>query len=268
MASPHLLLRAFQALTGRRARILGYHSVSDRRQDVWSVGIGQFEQHMRWLREARANVISLEMFAGQLQQGSISPHSVIVTFDDGYLDFFENALPILIKYGIPATLFIPTGRIGKTSSWSQVVSDAPLMSRKQIEQVAKSGISLGSHGKAHRRMTTLEEEALHEELVDSRQWFEREFGYRELDFAYPFGDFGPRESSAARAAGYRCATGYGGLWGNGPETDRFALNRDSMKREHDIRALRLILNGSYDWLTLGRALISRQGKSDCAAQFP
>lgn len=243
-----VLNRGWQVLTQQRARILAYHSVSDERTDEWSISPRQFEQHMQLLRANNIKVVKLEQLVAQIQHGLSLEKTVAITFDDAYCDFLHHAAPILRNYDLPATLFVPVSVLGMTSVWSQKTPDAPIMSVKEVAQVRKQGFTIGSHSMTHHRLPTLSNSVLIEELQRSQEWLQQKLGVEWMAFAYPFGDFGEREALTAKAAGYECAVGFGGLWGNGHETDLFALNRDAIARSCHKRTFQSILDGRRDWI--------------------
>lgn len=253
------LQRGLQALLRRRARILAYHSVSPQRTDRWSIDPHEFDQHMASLRASGAVVVDLHELTARMHRGQDLGKLVAVTFDDGYRDFLEHAAPILREYDLPATVFVPVAAIGEYSTWSQIKPDAPIMSLRELEQVQHLGFSLGSHSLTHPRLSTLSAGDLSQELTGARDYLQEAFGLGAMPFAYPFGDFGQREQLAAQQAGYECAVGFGGLWGNGFETDRFALNRDAITRSCNQRVFRATLRGWNDCLSAARITIFQRG---------
>lgn len=254
----HAVRRGLNVLRLQRARILTYHSISDCRTDRWSIAPQQFEHHMRLLRASQSRVVSLDELAGQIQRGLGLARMVAITFDDGYCDFLEHALPILRDNGLPATVFVPVAALGRVSCWSRLAPDAPIMDSTQVEQVLRQGFAIGSHSLTHRRLPTLSEAETLDEIDGSRQWLQESLGLDSIAFAYPFGDFGRREVQMVQAAGYRCAVGFGGLWGNGPETSLFELNREPIARSCDDRAFQLQLRGYRDWALAARSLLRFQ----------
>ena len=245
------LLAALQALRGRRARILCYHSISDRRTDRWAVGTRQFAAHLALLRQEGWAILPLQELVARLKKGQDCPRTVALTFDDGYLDFLENALPILKEFAAPATLFAPVGLLGGASRWVAEAPEAPLLDLPGLEQAARAGVEIGSHSFSHRRLPELDAAGLEQELAGSFRWLQARLGIAPQAFSYPFGEFGPREAAAARAAGYACACDFGGLLGNGRETDPYRLKRDPLTRPDGESGLRAILYGRRD---LRRAL--------------
>jgi peptidoglycan/xylan/chitin deacetylase (PgdA/CDA1 family) len=208
-------------------------------------------------------VVSLAELAHRVQLGLNLSKTVAITFDDGYCDFLEQAMPILGNYDLPATIFISVALLGGVSAWSQLMPDAPIMTAGQLERVLRQGFAVGSHTLTHCRLPTLSDSDLLEELDGSRRWLQERLGVTWMSLAYPFGDFGRRERLAAQAAGYDCAVGFGGLWGNGPETNPFALNRDAMTRSTDDRAFQLLLSGWRDWIMTAQMLSKGWQETGC-----
>jgi peptidoglycan/xylan/chitin deacetylase (PgdA/CDA1 family) len=263
------LLAAVQALLGRRARILCYHSISNERADRWSNGRRQFAAHLQLLRREGWQILPLAELAARLEHGEATRRLLALTFDDGYLDFLENALPLLQDAGAPASLFVPAGLLGGMSAWLAEAPSARLLAPAQIEQVARAGVEVGSHGLAHRRLPGLDAAGLAEEVEGSRRMLEQRLGSAPLSFSYPYGEYGDREVAAVRAAGYRLACGFGGLFGNGPASRGsspfalFRLKRDFLTRPDGDAALLDILSGRKD---LRRAMRSERVRHLLARQ--
>lgn len=188
-------------------RILMYHRVSDLPEnDQLTVGTDLFDSHMACL-SADHRVISLADALSELQRPVTSP-GVVITFDDGYRDNFTHALPVLRKYGLPATIFV-------TSDFCDQSVRHPRYGREQgrlhldWDEVralaAEPGITIGSHTLSHPFLTSCPEEQAWEEIVESRARISGKVG-RDIDFfCYPAGDYGPREVDFVRAAGYLAA---------------------------------------------------------------
>jgi peptidoglycan/xylan/chitin deacetylase (PgdA/CDA1 family) len=96
-----------------RALILLYHRVARLRSDPWSLAVTprRFEEHLEVLRR-EAHPIRLEQLSKSLVDGELPERAVVVTFDDGYADNLYNARPLLERYDVPATIFLPSGLIG------------------------------------------------------------------------------------------------------------------------------------------------------------
>jgi peptidoglycan/xylan/chitin deacetylase (PgdA/CDA1 family) len=95
-----------------------YHRVADRVFDPWGISVApsRFEEQMRTLK-ARRFPLSMGDFVSRLDDGTLPPQAVAVTFDDGYVDNLLAAKPVLEELGIPATVFLPTGFVGKQEEY-------------------------------------------------------------------------------------------------------------------------------------------------------
>jgi peptidoglycan/xylan/chitin deacetylase (PgdA/CDA1 family) len=104
-----------------RALILGYHRIDDNPWDPYSLNVapGHFAEQLDLLRK-HANPVSLKALIDGMRSGNLAPRSVAVTFDDGYVDNLHHAKPILERYGIPATVFVITGYLGREFWWEEL----------------------------------------------------------------------------------------------------------------------------------------------------
>lgn len=178
-----------------------YHSVSD---NGWffSVSPEEFERQIRYLRK-KTHPVRLEDVANFVaNKKSLPSRAVAVTFDDGYLDFKENALPILRKYGIPATLFVCAGEINP----KDLGSDLPLMTAEEIAKLSRDPlVTIGSHGLTHGKLTRLSPEMAKNEIGQSRVLLEKATGKPIDFFAYPKGSFNSLIMDYTEKAGYGAA---------------------------------------------------------------
>jgi peptidoglycan/xylan/chitin deacetylase (PgdA/CDA1 family) len=237
--------RWFDYLGRNRLRILMYHSISDAPGDWLAVHPDLFTAEMHYLSKHRFEVVPLQHALRLLATNANLRRKIVLTFDDGYVDFMTTAAPVLKQYGFAAMLFVVTGiRDGGayTSVWR---SKRPLLSPDQTRRVKAMGFSLGSHTVTHPDLTTVDEKTLKCELQESRAALEA-LGETFFAFAYPGGTFSRRERSAVERAGYDCAAIVGGRWGNGAETDRFLLKREPMLASDSLRMFVRRVSGHYE----------------------
>jgi peptidoglycan/xylan/chitin deacetylase (PgdA/CDA1 family) len=137
---------------------------------------------------------------------------MVLTFDDGYLDNYQNLLPLLKKYQIKAVIFF----LAECSynDWDVKTGEprAELMNKKQILECHQSGlIEIASHGLTHQHLPLLSDTDLENELSQSKKTLENIINDRIISFAYPYGDYGLREKVSVKQAGYDfgIATGRG-----------------------------------------------------------
>ena len=129
---------------------------------------------------------------------------VVITFDDGYADFAEHALPALQARGLVSTMFLTTGWLAGGGSRELGPTD-PMLSWSQLPELLECGVELGAHSHSHPHMDTLRAPALRDELVRCKEQLEDALGRPVDTFAYPHGYNGPRVRRATRASGYRAA---------------------------------------------------------------
>jgi len=189
-----------------RPIILMYHSiVQENSDDAYAISITNFKEQMLFLIWEGYKIISLQELVDSLTR----PYKfffkkyAVLTFDDGYQDFFLNAVPILQQYKLPATVFIVTEMLGKTAEWSQESRNVRLMTEKEILKIREIGIDVGGHTRRHVDLTELNERDLKNELECSRQKL-IDWGENFFPFSYPWGRYSKREILAIKKAGYHC----------------------------------------------------------------
>jgi peptidoglycan/xylan/chitin deacetylase (PgdA/CDA1 family) len=185
----------------RRSSILTYHSL-DRSGSAVSVSPQLFRAQMEWLAASGAPVVPLS-------QVRDTPGAVALTFDDGFRNFHEHALPVLVERRFPATVFVVSGYCGGENRWPQPMGGIPrldLMSWGELAEAAASGVALGAHTVTHPHLSRLDEVDVERELAGCRMAIEDRTGRPVDTFAYPYGDVSPR---VRRAAGrhFRLACG-------------------------------------------------------------
>ena len=172
--------------------ILMYHRVAPTGSEAlapWRVTPEAFEDQLRFLKEAGFRSVQLEDWRDWVDHGTPLPrNAIILTFDDGYLDFKTHAWPLLQRYGFSATVYLVAGKVGGTNEWdASFGEELPLMTWRDIRALQREGVSFGSHTVTHRMLTALPVRALWHELTRSMDVLERELGERVYSLAYPFG---------------------------------------------------------------------------------
>jgi peptidoglycan/xylan/chitin deacetylase (PgdA/CDA1 family) len=157
---------------------------------------------------------------------------VVITFDDGYQNFYDHALPSLKKRGLAATVFLVSGQIGGTNEWDAKLGDVEerLMTAEMIASARKEGIEFGSHTSNHANLTKVDADTAWREICDSRCDLEERLGEPVSTFAYPYGAENSEVREMVSKAGYRfaCSTRKGA---NDSTTDPFALKRINIRRD-------------------------------------
>jgi peptidoglycan/xylan/chitin deacetylase (PgdA/CDA1 family) len=184
--------------------ILMYHSIG-RNRAQFTVTPEAFEKQMAFLKSSGRECMKLSEFAERLRSGTLPANAVAVTFDDGYEDNFSEALPILKRYSIPATIFISTAYIGKTFMISDGIP-LPFMSEDEIKQSLKTGlIELASHGHWHKVMRDLTKEGALQDIKESNRVAGNLIGKEPKCFAYPYGKYSEEMLAILKELGFECA---------------------------------------------------------------
>lgn len=170
--------------------VLMYHALDEQRSAI-SIPPSTFERQMNALHEGGFNVIPLRELVSKLQAGEELPQrSVIITFDDGFESVYTHGLPILQKYGFPATMFLVSGYCGKSNDWPSQPAGIPRLSLSdwpQIREMERYGFEMGAHTHSHPRLDRVSPAELEREVVESKLVIEDKLGHEVNDFAYPYG---------------------------------------------------------------------------------
>lgn len=237
-------------------RILLYHSVNDSQRSDMSVQPSQFEKQLDFLVR-NYEVTTLENAVQCLRSKKLPARpAVVLTFDDGYEDNFRVAYPHLKRRNLPATIFLLTGEREEDRKASHLayalLPDDRLLSWDAVKEMAASGITFGSHGQTHARLTELDPERLRREIFLSKERIEFETNRPVQFFSYPYGtdcDFDQGVKSLVREAGYEA--GFSALFGtNGPGSDLWTLRRIGIEASDTLFTLQAKLNGALGLLSL------------------
>jgi peptidoglycan/xylan/chitin deacetylase (PgdA/CDA1 family)/2-polyprenyl-3-methyl-5-hydroxy-6-metoxy-1,4-benzoquinol methylase len=172
--------------------ILVYHRISSTGPigtAPWRVTPEAFEEQLRYLRDAGYYSIKLEDWRAAVEAHMPLPgQAVLITFDDGYIDFLTQAWPLLIRYGFSATIFLVGNEIGGTNKWDSCYDEKiSLLGLEEITHLREEGVEFGSHSVTHRNLTALSNEDIVLEGARSRDILQRCIGNSINAFAYPYG---------------------------------------------------------------------------------
>ena len=239
--------------------VLTYHSVSDEAAGPIGINPATFAMQMRALAEAGYASLSIAEFIAWHKGAAAACRRVLITFDDAYQDFGDNAVPMMQRHGFTAVNFVPSALVGGSAGWSGASSPARvMMDWPRLRNLADAGMEFGAHGRTHRDLTRLDPDQQDHEIAGSRAELADGLG-REVDsFAAPYGATDARVI-AAIARHYRAGFGVR-LAPATPRDERFDLPRIDMHYFRNERAWRNLLDGGRLYLkarTAGRAVRAR-----------
>jgi len=247
----------------RTLRVLMYHKVNDLSPNAITVSTAVFAEQMALLPELGYIPVSLDAVRDHYVLGVPLPQgAVLITFDDGYLDNLENALPVLVEHGFPAVVFVPVAYLdgsrplpheepfrllgvrNETLSWSH------------LAELEAGGVRIESHGIGHRQLTELSPDQALREIALSKRRLEEGLGREVEAYAYVKGtraDYRAEHASLVQQAGYKL--GFSAVAGpNGPQSDRFQLLRYAIE-PFSARSLELVLSGACDVLSVKDSVV-------------
>ncbi len=194
-------LKIASKTTTTKAIILTYHSVRnfDQNDSIFAenfiTSIPVFEQEMKYLKDNNFNVISPEDLLNLIQSNATSSQkNVIITFDDGYLNNYIYAVPILEKNNFHATFFIYSNAISKFKI---------AMTWKNLKDLVANGNSIGGHTKSHPKLDRLKiVQKMEDEIAGNKKILEEKLNTKVNFFAYPYGLRSALAIQKVKEAGY------------------------------------------------------------------
>jgi len=199
MTRARALLRGVQRLLpptrGQGLLVLAYHLVEAGTPSAVDLPAAKFRDHLDELTEV-AEVVSLAAGVLRLRRGTAaagpSRPLVALTFDDAYRNFVEVAWPLLAERRLPATLFVPVGFVEGEAPPPNSAAPLPAASWDELAALCADGLDVGSHTWSHPDLTRLDDGAVHDELVRSRERLEERLGVVVSAFCYPRALWSPR----------------------------------------------------------------------------
>lgn len=236
--------------------ILCYHSVTKRKHlppDPFKLHL-KLELFRKQLDHLQSNyqVISLSDFIrARREKTPLPPHSVVLTFDDGFRNFSTVVAPELLKRGLTVTCFLV---IDKTSAsdncqlnaqWA-LQDDETFLSWDEVKTLAMEGMEFGSHSCSHSILSNLSLEAAQRELQESRAALLTYLGHDNIAFSYPHGRSSEAVGQLAESLGYSCALTTA-LGRNGNNSNLFALRRTVVAGDDDVPIFAARVSGLTWW---------------------
>ena len=234
----------------RRVPVLMYHEIADASETRSRLAVtpASFADQLAYLHDMGWRAISAsELSVILMDDATVLPEKTIVlSFDDGYENFYSRAMPLLSKYCFTASLFMTSGWVREARPYGPGIPQ--MLSWVQLSDLARSGIEIGAHSVTHPELDQLTDERLHDELFSSKKQLEDKLGMEVPGLAYPFGYSNSATRQIAQKAGYS----YGYAVGNKiatPNADLFAIPRLTVKRATSLDEFQRLINGE-DTITL------------------
>jgi peptidoglycan/xylan/chitin deacetylase (PgdA/CDA1 family) len=239
-------------------RILMYHKINDIPDNPTTVPIGRFDDQLGQVTELGYEVVDLDAVLDHYALGAPLPEkSVLITFDDGYRDVIDNALPVLAKHGFPAVIFVPVAFMGDTMPLPHEMHLAARGVRNTtldwglVRELDAAGVRVESHGISHRPLAEMSLDEAVREIAVSKLLLEDELGRPVRSYAYVKGSeahFHPVHESLLKQAGYDVAfTSISRA--NGTAGNPFRLGRYNVE-PYPRRTFELVLSGACDLIAL------------------
>ena len=244
--------------------ILMYHSIRNQAGTAHpyyetSTAPAVFATHLEFLSSNGYSAICIEEALQSLSARQSAANCVVITFDDGFRDFYSAAYPILREFGFVATVFLVTGLINdERSQWK----GSDLMTWAEVRELQTLGIRFGSHTVSHPELETLEEKRIAWEVGQSKQTLEDKLGAPVKSFAYPYAFPEDKQTFTKRLAeileNYGYENGVSTVIGRARSRDnRFFLPRLPVNTWDDPRLFQTKLEGGYDWLHLPQSIYKK-----------
>lgn len=177
--------------------ILMYHVIGDPAGEVaypdLYLSVDDFKEQVDWLDQNGYTAVTLIQVQDAWYDGGTLPEKpIVLSFDDGYLGQYLDAMPILAKHGWAGQL--------------NLKAEGSDLSSKQVKKMIRAGWEIASHTITHPDLPSISEDQLRTELVDSKKILEKDLGIEIVNFCYPAGQYDERVVAAVEEAGYRGAT--------------------------------------------------------------
>jgi peptidoglycan/xylan/chitin deacetylase (PgdA/CDA1 family) len=235
-------------------RVLMYHKINDIPENPTSVPVWLFDAQLAFARDLGYRFVDLDAVLDHYLVGKPLPrNAVLITFDDGYRDIYENALPVLQKHGAPAVIFVPVAYMDvsmplphETHLIARGIRN-PTLDWGLVRALDDGGVRVESHGIAHRPLAEIPLDEAVREIAVSKLKLEHRLGRPVRTYAYVKGSeahFHPVHESLLKQAGYDVAFTSVSR-GNTPRTDPFRLGRYNVE-PYSTRTFELVLSGACD----------------------
>lgn len=236
--------------------VLMYHSVSDTpaaSTRALSVRPAVFGAQLAYLRRQGFTGLTFGELGQRRRTGQPFPaRPIVLTFDDGYADLIEEALPILIEHGFPATVFVTTGWLRDAGRHAVATAPGRMLSWTQLAELSVAGVEVAAHTHSHPQLDQISAPRLQADLGDCKRLLEDRLGRPVRSLAYPYGYSSKRVRTVAREIGYLQAAAVANATA-AATCDPFRVPRLTIRRSTSSVAFASTVNGKRIGLHYGPA---------------
>tara|TARA_X000001036_G_scaffold420073_1_gene440555 strand:- start:577 stop:1623 length:1047 start_codon:yes stop_codon:yes gene_type:complete len=176
---------------------LMYHRFDENKYPSTNIRMSEFNSHIEMIKDAKMSFVDPKEFESSLNNLKLQ-RKILITIDDGFLSFYNNAWPVLKKNKIPFILFISTREVGKNG----------YMSWDQIKEVSEENYSyIGNHSHTHEYLIDEESDIIEKDLSLSMRIFKEKLGSNSMFFSYPFGEYSLEFKKIVKDLGFKFAFG-------------------------------------------------------------
>ncbi len=174
-----------------------YHRFEENKYPSTNIRLNDFLKHLEIIENSNIQFVNPKNFKNELTSNK-KQRKILLTIDDGFLSFYENAWPILKKREIPFILFVSTREVGSSNymSWSQ------------IKEISKENfVEIGNHSHSHEYLIDESNEIIKSDIQNSINIFEEKLGKNSNFFSYPFGEYSINFKNIIKSLGFKYAFG-------------------------------------------------------------
>jgi peptidoglycan/xylan/chitin deacetylase (PgdA/CDA1 family) len=176
---------------------LMYHRFEENKYPSTNIRINDFKEHLKIIEDNNIKFINPKDFENELKNNKLE-RKILLTIDDGFLSFYENAWPILKNKRIPFILFVSTREIGAYN----------YMSWEQIKEISKEDfVEIGNHSHTHEYLADENNETIKKDIEKSISIFKKNLGNNSIFFSYPFGEYSNNFKNIIKEFGFKYAFG-------------------------------------------------------------
>ncbi|WP_454052736.1 polysaccharide deacetylase family protein [Clostridium sp. Marseille-Q7071] len=204
--------------------VLYYHSIQKSGENELMMDPELFRSHLQWLNNNNYTSLTMEEFYNYIKYNTPVPEkSVVITFDDGYIDNYTNAMPIINEFDFDTTIFMVSDFVGNPN----------FLTESQLKELEKNKINIESHTANHLYLAKLPKEKQKEELQQSKDRLDNLLNEKIEYVAYPYGSYNDDTKNITREIGYKMGFSTDSGWASGDD-DLFSIPRVYMSDFYDL----------------------------------